>query len=270
MNDEIPRERSYVIGTHDAEIARLGLQHRVWQPSVLELWQKAGLTEGQTVIDAGAGPGYASRDLAGIVGHTGRVVALERSHRFITAIRTLNIPNIEPVETDLLDYAWPEAMADAVWCRWVLAFVNDPAKVLAGMARILKPGGVLVIQEYFDYAAWRLAPRSQAFEDYVATIIAHWRQSGGDSDIGLALPRLLTNLGLTIRLARPVVFATQPRDYVWRWPAAFARSHAHTLANAGVIASAHAIHDVLAAYEADPNSVMFTPGVLQIVAQKAG
>jgi hypothetical protein len=25
-------ERDYVLGTHDAEIARLGLQHRIWRP----------------------------------------------------------------------------------------------------------------------------------------------------------------------------------------------------------------------------------------------
>lgn len=269
MSEEKFPERSYVLGTHDAEIERLGLQHRVWRPSVLELWQLAGITEGQTLIDAGAGPGFATRDLAEIAGPNGHAIALERSHRFVSAIRAHGVENIEEVETDLLDYDWPAAVADAVWCRWVLAFVADPAKALRGMVRALKPGGALVIQEYFDYAAWRLAPRSQAFEDYVAAIIAHWRASGGDSDIGLALPRLLPELGLTIELARPVVFATQPRDYVWRWPAEFARNHAHTLANAGVIANAQMIDDVLTAYEADPDSLMFTPGVLQVIARKA-
>lgn len=270
MSEEKSPEISYVLGTHDTEIERLGLQHRVWRPGILDLWQLAGITEGQTVIDAGAGPGHASRDLAEIAGPNGHVIALERSHRFVSAIRAHGAANIEAVETDLLDYDWPAAVADAVWCRWVLAFVADPAKALRGMARALKPGGALVIQEYFDYASWRLAPRSQAFEDYVAAIIAHWRTSGGDSDIGLALPRLLPELGLTIELVRPVVFATQPRDYVWRWPAEFARSHAHTLASAGVIASAQAIDGALAAYEADPNSLMFTPGVLQVITRKPG
>jgi SAM-dependent methyltransferase len=94
--------------------------------------------------------------LAEIAGPTGRAIALERSHRFVSQIRARGAANIEAVETDLLDYDWPVAVADAVWCRWVLAFVADPAKVLRGMARALKPGGVLVIQEYFDYAAWRL------------------------------------------------------------------------------------------------------------------
>jgi hypothetical protein len=48
-------ERDYVLGTHDEEIARLGLQHRVWRPVVLECWQKAGITVGSRELDVGAG-----------------------------------------------------------------------------------------------------------------------------------------------------------------------------------------------------------------------
>ena len=79
-------DRDYVLGTHDEELARLGLQHRVWRPVVLDCWQTAGLTVGKRVLDVGAGPGYATVDLAEIVGPTGEVVALERSRNFAHAI----------------------------------------------------------------------------------------------------------------------------------------------------------------------------------------
>ena len=39
-------ETDYVLGTHDDEIARLGLQHRVWRDAVTAAWQRAGITEG--------------------------------------------------------------------------------------------------------------------------------------------------------------------------------------------------------------------------------
>ena len=81
------QERSYYLGTHDDEIRRLGLQHRVWRPHVLDAWRRAGVTTSSTVIDAGAGPGYASLDLAEIVEENGRVIALERSERFIDALK---------------------------------------------------------------------------------------------------------------------------------------------------------------------------------------
>jgi hypothetical protein len=64
------READYVLGTHDDEVARLGLQHRVWRSVVTECWHRVGITHGWRVIDVGAGPGYATADLAEIVGPT--------------------------------------------------------------------------------------------------------------------------------------------------------------------------------------------------------
>lgn len=78
-------ERSYYLGAHDAEIRRLGLPHRVWRPHVLDARRRAGVAPGASVIDAGAGPGYASLDLAEIVEEEGRVIALKRAERFTGA-----------------------------------------------------------------------------------------------------------------------------------------------------------------------------------------
>jgi len=274
MSQEKSSEKSYVIGTHDAEIARLGVQHRVWRASVLELWAAAGIANGQTVIDIGAGPGYASLDLAEIVAPSGKVIAVERSHRFLAALKAFaaarGLANIETTEADLLDYDWPEALADAAWCRWVLAFVPEPAKVLAGAARALKPGGKLVIQEYYDYASWRLAPPSALFEGYVAKIIARWRKSGGEADIGLALPALLPAAGFEIKSVRAMVFAAQMHDFAAEWPMGFAREYIPVMVADGDITSAEgrAIAELLDRSASDPHALMITPGVLQIVALK--
>src|SRR5580698_8760232 len=81
MNQNL--DKDYVLGTHDDEISRLGLQHRVWRPTVLDCWRKAGIGTGMRVLDVGGGPGYATIDLAEIVGSTGQVLAVERSRRFI-------------------------------------------------------------------------------------------------------------------------------------------------------------------------------------------
>ena len=72
-------DREYVLGTYDEEIERLGLQHRVWRAHMTDCWKRAGLSVGQKVLDVGAGPGYATLDLAQIVGPLGRVAALELS-----------------------------------------------------------------------------------------------------------------------------------------------------------------------------------------------
>ena len=79
-------ERDYVLGTHDDEIYRLGFQHRVWRPRALDAWARAKIGDGAKVIDFGAGPGFATMDLAEIVGPTGAVYALERSRRFLDTL----------------------------------------------------------------------------------------------------------------------------------------------------------------------------------------
>ena len=105
-------ERDYVLGTHDEELARLGLQHRVWRPVVLDCWQRAGITVGKRVLDIGAGPGYAAVDLAEIVGPTGEVVAIERSKNFIRAMneacRARSLTNVRIHELDLMADELPE------------------------------------------------------------------------------------------------------------------------------------------------------------------
>ncbi len=85
-------EHDYVLGTHDDELIRLGLQHRVWRPRALDVWRRAGFTVGQTLLDVGCGPGYATADLAGIVGDRGQVVAVDRSERFLEVLRAIARP----------------------------------------------------------------------------------------------------------------------------------------------------------------------------------
>src|SRR5512133_1831811 len=108
----MPAEHESVLGTHEEELARLGLQHRVWRPVVLDCWQRAGITVGKRVLDLGAGPGYVAIDLAEIVGPTGEVVALERSQNFIRAIqktcRARSLANVSVHELDLMKDELPK------------------------------------------------------------------------------------------------------------------------------------------------------------------
>src|SRR5438128_5052462 len=138
-------ERDYVLGTHDEEIASLGLQHRVWRSVVLDCWEKAGITIGSRVLDVGAGPGYATVDLAEIVGPTGEVVAIERSNKFVRsmekACRARSLTNVRIHEVDLMTDDLPAGHYDFSWCRWVLSFVSDPARSIKKIGRVLRTGG---------------------------------------------------------------------------------------------------------------------------------
>ncbi|HEV7227915.1 methyltransferase domain-containing protein [Brevundimonas sp.] len=268
-------DRDYLLGTHDAEVARLGLQHRVWRPRVLDVWRRAGITVGSTVIDAGAGPGWAALDLAEIVGPTGHVHALERSARFIevmnrtAAVRGLG--NLTAHEIDLVTDAVPTPPADAFWIRWVLAFVSDPSAVLNKLAAALRPGGVAVIHEYLDYGAFALLPDHPAIEDFKRVVVDDWRASGGEPDVGRALPALLPQAGLRLRSMRPIVDVVKRDDLVWQWPATWTRNYPRFLVEAGKVDQAWADRVVAAldAAESDPNAAFVTPMVIEIIAEKA-
>src|SRR6266404_5347597 len=142
------KERDYVLGTHDEEIARLGVQHRAWQPVVLECWKNAGVTTGSRVLDVGAGPGYATVDLAEIVGPGGRVVAVERSRNFVNAIEARSLSNVAVHELDLMADDLPSGPFDFTWCRWVLCFVSNPELLVKKLGSVLSKNGRAIFHEY--------------------------------------------------------------------------------------------------------------------------
>jgi SAM-dependent methyltransferase len=268
-----PDSGDYLLGTGDAELERLGLQHRVWRPWVLQAWQRAGITNGSRVLDVGAGPGYAAVDLAEIVGTEGEVLAVERSVRFVRHARALSeargLRQLRVLEQDLMADPLPELGFDVAWCRWVACFVDAPAKLVDGIARALRKGGRVVFHEYGDYETWRLAPAGPELERFVAEVVASWRASGGEPDVGRVLPALLTEAGFRVLDVRPLVFAAGPDDYIWRWPAAFVHSGLRRLLDLRRIDApfAQAVLTELGEAERDRTSLMITPLLLEITAE---
>jgi SAM-dependent methyltransferase len=267
-------ERDYVLGTHDEELARLGLQHRVWRPAALACWYRAGIGVGSRVMDVGAGPGYATIDLAEIVGATGEVVAIERSARFLQAAdancRRLGLTNVRLHELDLMSDALPATNVDAVWCRWVACFVRSPSLLVEKIAAALRPGGVAVFHEYVAYQTWRFAPPRPGMRDFVHEVMASWRAAGGEPDVAPELIAALRHHGLTVSHALPIISALRPRDYAWQWPASFVETGIQRLVDLGRVDDAWAerVREDLRAAESDPESVMLTPMVLEIIATK--
>lgn len=263
-------EREYVLGTHDDEVERLGLQHRVWRRHVLESWNRGGLNVGQTVVDLGCGPGWATADLSEIVGGDGRVIACDRSARFLEVVRRRELRNVEVHELDLDVDALPAVQADFLWTRWVFAFVRQPREVLRKAAALVKRGGSVVIHEYFDYGTWRLSPRSEVFERFVKVVKETWRRDGGEPDIGLELPRWLQEEGFEIRSRRPLLEMITPSNLLWQWPRAFVDIGVPRMVKLGALTEEEGTQIIRAldAAENAPDAWMINPAVVEIVAVK--
>ena len=265
-------ERDYVLGTHDEEIERLGLQHRVWRPRSSDAWRRAGFNTGQTLLDVGCGPGWATLDLAGIAGPTGRAIGIDRSRRFLDAARTmaraLDIDNVEFLELDLDEQALPRITADGVWSRWVYAFVKDPRAMLARVADTLRPGGTMVLHEYVDYRAWRVSPARPEFAWFVEQVIASWREHGGEPDVGMSLPGWLAAAGFEIRDMRSLQEIARPDDFLWRWPEAFVNVGLDRLVDTGRVdrERAEGVRRAFRESQATPGAFSLNPTVIEILA----
>lgn len=268
------RSGDYVLGTHDEELQRLGVQHRAWRPVVLDCWKNAGVTAGNRVLDVGAGPGHATVDLAEIVGLNGRVVAVERSSNFVNAIQKAiqaqSLSNVEVHELDLMKDDLPAGPFDFTWCRWVLCFVSDPDLLIKKLASVMREGGRAIFHEYGQYTTWRFFPQRASLEEFRSHVIATWREAGGEPDTGLQLPSWLTKNGFVVRSVVPRIFCLQPSDYMWQWPAQFIQVHLLRLQELGRIDAnfADKVRADLTEVEKEKTSFMLTPLVLEIVAEK--
>ena len=270
----MPKERDYVLGTHEEDLARLGLQHRVWRPIALSCWQNAGITIGSRVLDLGAGPGYAAVDLADIVGPTGEVVALERSSNFVRAMeercRSRALHNVRVHELDLMTDQLPEGPYDFSWCRWVASFVTDPALLVQKLRQVMRPGGLSIFHEYAHYLTWRFIPRLPAQERFAQEVEASWAAAGGRADVAVDLVTYLAKSGFVIRAATPRIYCVGPKDYMWQWPASFVGIGLARLLELGRIEADFAVkvEEEVAEAGRNPASRFITPLVLEIVAER--
>lgn len=261
-------EGDYLLGTRDDEVARLGLQHRVWRPYMLDGFRRARFGPGQTILDIGAGPGFATADLADTVGPTGTVIAVERSPNFLSALKSRALPNVEVRNADLTTHDLGEGIADGAWTRWVLAFLAHPAPVVARIARALRPGGTALFHEYIDYAAWRLIPPTDEHHRYRELVIQSWRDSGGEPDAALQLPRHLAAAGLELISVRPMVEIITSDDPMWQWPASFVATNAGRLHELGYCSADEAASFATMLDRLDPGTRMMTPVVAEIIATR--
>jgi hypothetical protein len=153
--------------------------------------------------------------------------------------------------------------------RWVFAFVSRPRDLVSRVAAALRPGGALVIHEYFDYRTWSFLRPSPLHEEFVQAVMRSWRNNGGEPDIARSLPAWLEESGFRIESLRPFVDVIAPRDYMFQWGKAFIESGTRRLVDIGELTAerAAAIREEFDAQAAAPNARMVIPAVLEIVAR---
>lgn len=124
--------------------------HRLWKRITLE---RSGVRKGNTVLDIAGGTGDLTRQFAKRVGPTGRVVLADINASMLNVGRDKLIDagvghEVEYVQANAEELPFDDNTFDCITIAFGLRNVTDKDKALRSMARVLKPGGRLLVLEF--------------------------------------------------------------------------------------------------------------------------
>jgi SAM-dependent methyltransferase len=163
-----------------------GLRDDVYRRPLATALDRLGLGPGWRCVDVGAGGGDVSVALAEVVGHSGRVYAVDsdplaRDEVARAAAAHSQVLALTQAGEDLV---LPEPV-DLAFCRFLLLHVVDPSAVLRRMATAVRPGGWVVAQEPIT-SAGRVGGIALSMPDVP------------NPDVGAVLPALVRDAGLEL------------------------------------------------------------------------
>jgi ubiquinone/menaquinone biosynthesis C-methylase UbiE len=126
--------------------------HTMFVPLSRALIERAGIREGQSVLDVAAGAGEPSLTIAGTVGPAGSVMCTDAVPAMVEAARSeaerRGLTNMEFRQCPADSLPFPANSFDVVVSRLGIMFFPDPVAAVREMLRVLKPHGVLA------FAVW--------------------------------------------------------------------------------------------------------------------
>jgi SAM-dependent methyltransferase len=141
----------YSLATGAAAVRRLTALHRIYLPAGRRILLQAGIRPGMHAADLGCGVGATTRTLAEMVGPSGAVTGVDVSAAQLEQGRNLckaeGIANATFAQASATSTSLPRNSFDLVYCRFLLLHLVDPAAGLREMFELLKPGGVLVVED---------------------------------------------------------------------------------------------------------------------------
>ncbi len=185
----------------DAEIRRLNAQVDLFWSLEFELLKKYGLQDGMAVLDCGCGPGrlieLLKEHMPGL-----RFTGLEMDPHLVEAAGSLltqrGLIDCWIIQGTAEASGLPDSTYDFIIMRLVLEHVPDPLLALRNLARLLKPGGrIVIISNDFEYHL-RTSPPVPQLDRLYEAYCASRRKDGGDPCIGRRLPRLLVQSDLVV------------------------------------------------------------------------
>lgn len=263
----------YLLTSGDAEMQRLRLQAQVWEPAATEFLEALNIGPGWRTLDLGCGAMGILGPLSRCVGTTGSVTGLDSDATQLAAARAFvneaGLANVSIMEGNAFDTGLPAGHFDLVHVRFLFAPIGRDGALLSEMLRLLRPGGIIAIQEP-DASCWNVAPPNEAWATLKRAILAAFRAGGGDFDAGCRTFGMLQAAGLQDVSQRNAVLAATARHPYKRLPIQFATSLRKRILDSGSLSEADletCLSEVTRTAD-DPAYVMTTFIVTQVAARK--
>jgi SAM-dependent methyltransferase len=200
----------------DKETERLRTNEALWDPGTIARFDRIGVAAGWSCLEVGAGNGSAAGWLADRVGPGGRVVATDLE---VDRLEWLSgRPQTEVWRHDLRTEDLPADTFDLIHCRMVIQHLPDREAAVARLARALRPGGTLFLEDTDSLPLFRSYLSTEFLQDireagYGLMAKAGHEPRGGHFDLQAAL-----GLGLDATAEGRVVMvrggSLQARHYV--------------------------------------------------------
>jgi ubiquinone/menaquinone biosynthesis C-methylase UbiE len=165
----------YVLQVGDKGFDRLKFLNDIFGPYSRDFLARAGLAEGNCVLELGCGTGCMTSWLAKTVGHRGRVIAVDARKEQIElaqkAVRQAGCENVEFVCSTVESMDLPEGTIDIAYSRLLLMHLKDPRSAVNCVRKCLRSGGILACEEP-QASSLNTEPRNEAIEKLNVMFIA--------------------------------------------------------------------------------------------------
>jgi ubiquinone/menaquinone biosynthesis C-methylase UbiE len=127
------------------------LQQAHWTQAIRQnLFAKAGLSAGDRVLEVGSGTGAVLSQLAAEAQY--RLAGIDLDHRSLLFAQEED-ESFDLAQADGHWLPFADGTFAATCCHYVLLWVKDPARVLAELHRVTRPGGCVIALAEPDHAA---------------------------------------------------------------------------------------------------------------------
>ncbi|MBI1276893.1 MAG: methyltransferase domain-containing protein [Anaerolineaceae bacterium] len=189
----------YLLAGGKAELDRLTVQARVWEPDTNRMLDEIGLQAGANCVDLGCGAIGVLASLRGKVGAQGHVVGVDLDPKLLGAAKNFleerGIYDVELIVGDAYHTNLPDNTFDLTHVRFLFSPVGHDDQLLSEMIRLTKPGGIIVIQES-DSSSWNCLPVPASWPALKNALLQAFKLGGGDFDAGHRMFGMLRKAGL--------------------------------------------------------------------------